>query len=249
MHIVDYLRDRAIILAKTLLPYPLVQAICQYRVKMKLKEYKGLTTEQIFIKIYEENAWGRSIKEPENYYSGSGSHDERIVRMYVASIRDFLGSFKIKPDVVDLGCGDFYIGQQIRYFCGNYIACDIVPSLIDHNKIKYVNQQVDFRVLDITQNQLPVAEIVFIRQVFQHLSNDQILKTIPKLTNGYKFIVLTEHLPIMKGFTPNLDKSPGPDVRLSNDSGVVLTEYPFNLRVKNERVLCEVTDSGALIRT
>ena len=51
-------------------------------------------------------------------------------------------------------------------------------ELIDHNKKKFKQYDVDFRVLDITKNDLPEAEICFLRQVLQHLSNNSILSFI-----------------------------------------------------------------------
>jgi len=48
--------------------------------------------------------------------------------------------------------------------------------------------------------------VVFIRQVLQHLSNAHILRAIPKIAASYRFLVLTEHLPLGEAFTPNLDK-------------------------------------------
>ena len=70
------------------------------------------------------------------------------------------------------------MGKTTRKYCRNYIASDIVNELIDHNKKKFKQYDVDFRVLDITKNDLPEAEICFLRQVLQHLSNNSILSFI-----------------------------------------------------------------------
>ena len=50
--------------------------------------------------------------------------------------KTFLLSLPKKPDVVDLGCGDFVIGSKLRKFCNKYIAVDIVDELINFNKKK-----------------------------------------------------------------------------------------------------------------
>ena len=154
--------------------------------------------------------------------------------------------------MVDLGCGDFNVGSKYQEFCGNYVACDVVPSLIDFNKEKYKTSNVDFRVLDLAEDDLPKADVVFIRQVLQHLSNRHIQNAIPKIASSYKFLVLTEHLPDSNTFIPNRDKPAGPGVRPALNSGLVLTKPPFNLKVKSERVLCEVpedSDYGGRLRT
>jgi len=203
---------------------------------------------RIFSEIYAENYWG-SGGEDFPYFSGSGSHNPIIVEAYVNAVSEFLLGFKKKPSVIDLGCGDFSVGAKIRDMCGKYIACDIVKNLIDYNKIKYKELKVDFRVLDFTIDKLPKADIVFIRQVMQHLSNRQILDSLSQITNNFKYLVLTEHLPGNKEFIKNIDKFPGKNIRLDNGSGVDLTAPPFNIQVLSEKVLCSVPEFGGFITT
>ncbi|WP_434782471.1 class I SAM-dependent methyltransferase [Ferrovum myxofaciens] len=236
---------------KGLIPNSVLQIIENYLAKKHLEQkYKGMTTQQVFTKIYEEGAWsGKSMDPSQKFCSGLGSHDTNIVSEYIKSIQSFLDSFDKKQNVVDLGCGDFFVGSRIRSLCDNYTACDIVPNLIAFNKEKYKELNVDFQVLDLTEDELPKGDIVFIRQVLQHLSNRHIKNAIPRISGNYKFLVLTEHLPKHKDFKQNLDKPAGSDIRLSIGSGLVLTKPPFNLRVVDERVLCEVPQFGGIIRT
>lgn len=213
------------------------------------KCYRNLSTKEIFTKIYEEGAWGRPDNSEQKYFSGTGSHDDAVANAYVEAVAKFLSSFAEKPSVVDLGCGDFTIGARIRHLCGTYIACDIVEPLIGWDKQKYKDLNVDFRVLDICEDELPGADIAFVRQVLQHLSNGHIARAVPQLAAKYKYLVVTEHLPSAGAFKPNLDKPAGAGVRSALDSGVVLTSAPFNLPVKQESVLCEVPEGGGIIRT
>jgi SAM-dependent methyltransferase len=156
----------------------------------------------------------------------------------------FLASLPSPPSVVDLGCGDFHVGAQLRPYCGRYVACDIVPALIERNKKEFAAGQVDFRCVNIIQDDLPDGDIVFLRQVLQHLNNAQILRVVQKLYR-YKFLVLTEHLPAKTHFPPNRDKPTGGGTRLPQGSGVVLTQQPFLLRAKSESVLCSTPESIA----
>ena len=93
---------------ESILVRPLVRSWRSYRHRMT---YKGLSTQEVFSKIYREGAWGASDKEGQTFYSGSGSHDSAIVSEYVASVNAFLKTLPEKPDVVDLGCGDFAVGS------------------------------------------------------------------------------------------------------------------------------------------
>lgn len=108
---------------------------------------------------------------------------------------------------------------------------------------------VDFQILDITKDELPNGDIVFIRQVLQHLSNEQISIVLPKILSKYKYMVLTEHLPSSEKFIHNIDKKAGPDIRLDFNSGLVLTSAPFDIKIKEERCLCEVEEIGGIIKT
>ena len=109
-----------------------------------------------------------------------------------------------------------------------------------------------FEVLDIVRDPLPEGDVVFIRQVFQHLSNAHIAAVIRKLHRCPRWIV-TEHLPAGSDFVANLDKHPGLNIRLdapeAGGSGVVLTAPPFNIRPAGEQILCEVPSYGGVIRT
>ncbi len=210
-----------------------------YSIKIR-KKFKSKKVKEIFKEIYFQQLW-RPEDERKNfeYYSGIGSYDKELVNEYVDSVKNFLLTFKNKPDVVDLGCGDFNVGLKLRKYCRNYIASDIVNELIDHNKKKFKQYDVDFRVLDITKNDLPEAEICFLRQVLQHLSNNSILSFIRLLKKKYKYILITEHFPNESKFIPNIDKSDGPDIRIYQNSAVVLTAPPFNLKVVKEKIICE----------
>jgi len=72
----------------------------------------------------------------------------------------------------------------------------------------------------------------------QHLSNNEIKSITKKLTN-YKYIILTEHLPLGH-FETNKDKIASLGIRLKQDSGVDLLAMPFNLKVKSSKTLNEV---------
>ena len=51
--------------------------------------------------------------------------------------------------------------------------------------------------------------------------------------------MITERFPNESKFIPNIDKSDGPDIRIYQNSAVVLTAPPFNLKVVKEKIICE----------
>ena len=60
------------------------------------------------------------------------------------------------------------------------------------------------------------------------------------ISDKYKYLVITEHIPD-GNFTPNLDILTGPYIRIIKNSGVELTEPPFNLKVKSKKNICNIS--------
>lgn len=198
--------------------------------------------------IYKEKLWGDDAVSA--FYSGSGSHDIKQVSPYVDHVCQFLESLPEPPDIVDLGCGDFNIGKQLVTACSNYHGCDIVKDLINYNHQHYAQAHVQFSCLDASQDFLPEGNVLLVRQVLQHLSNEAILAICSQFQR-FDFVIVTEHVP-EGAYIPNIDKPTGPDSRLRFNSGVDITAPPFAVSCKDEAVICEVKDtddSAGVIKT
>jgi hypothetical protein len=210
-------------------------------------------TKEVFTSIYKNKLWGQN--QNKRFYSGDGSHDPQVVVPYVNNVKTFLNSYDLivgkKPNVVDFGCGDFAIGSQLREFCGEYIACDIVEDLIAYNNNRFNELDVQFLPLDIVEDELPKGDVAFVRQVFQHLSNSQIIKVIEKIKNNFDYLIVTEHLPSEDNFVYNLEIPKVGEWRCGINSGVILSYAPFNLKKEFERTLIQVVGNGGfgVIRT
>jgi len=221
---------------KSLIPAPLLDPLLEKRDRMYVARQARMTPGEIFSEVYRRKVWGGKDRD---FFSGYGSHMTEAVDAYVEALKPVFADHP-NATVVDLGCGDFNIGIKIRPLCGCYIACDIVPDLIERNKRKFSDSNVDFRCLDITTDAIPSGDIVLVRQVLQHLNNQQIANFI-KMIGGCSVLVLTEHLP-SGPFISNKDKPAGAGIRLhgSTPSGIVLTDAPFNLKYDSASVLASV---------
>jgi len=196
---------------------------------------KPWSTKAVMRQIYELGLWGSGSSE---FYSGNGSRDPKLVSPYIKVVREFLETFEEPISICDLGCGDFNIGQQLIEFTEAYFAVDIVPELISHLKSKFNDSNLEFFCLDIAKDQLPKADCAILRQVLQHLSNDEIIEITEKL-DQYQFVLLTEHIP-NSDFVANNDIISGQGIRLKKQSGVDLLESPFNLKIKSKRTLLSI---------
>jgi hypothetical protein len=198
----------------------------------------GQPPASIFAKIYEKHQWGG---DKSSFSSGTGSVTEEITGPYVRAITAYLRAFGPgRPAVVDLGCGDFRVGRNFLPYCSTYIAADIVPAVIEKHKAAGFGENVRFMCLNMIEDELPPGDICFLRQVLQHLSNEQIQKILPKLAR-YGTVFVTEHYPTENPkIVPNVDKVCGAGIRLYKNSGVYLDRPPFNIPPLALQLLLEV---------
>jgi len=187
---------------------------------------RGRSVAEIFSEIYRGNRWGG---ERGSFHSGSGStsgHAEEYARVLSAFIRE-----RRVQHIVDLGCGDFRVGARLIDDRCTYTGIDVVEALVDSNRRLYANERVRFECLNIIDDELPAGDLCLIRQVLQHLSNDQILSVLER-TRKYPCVVVTEHYPAPGALRrKNMDKPCGEDVRIYDGSAVFLDAPPFDRRL------------------
>jgi Methyltransferase domain len=240
--------------ARRVLPKNLVAVYNDYQQKKLARRNLRLTTEQVFTEIYLNSRWGG---RPGTFCSGDGSHETSIVAPYVAAVTaELVRIGAASMTAIDLGCGDYSVGRQLSPFCGQYIGVDIVKSLVAHNQAAFGVHNVSFHHANIIDDAIPDGDVCFVRQVLQHLSNEQIAAVLPKL-NKFRRCFITEHHPSPNRLRlANQDKSHGENIRVSSGSGIFLDQPPFNIPAARYDLLLEVpgiattddTDSG-IIRT
>jgi SAM-dependent methyltransferase len=189
------------------------------------RTYKTLSMAETFRSIYRTKAWGDNGAP---FCSGGGSCGP-VSEQYCAFLVKFIRDHQVQS-VVDLGCGDFAVGHKVVKASGvRYTGIDVVPELIEFHKSSVQDPRVSFHCADITNDQLPPADLCLIRQVLQHLSNDEISKVLANLRN-FPRILISEDVPVHpKSF--NRDKPHGPDVRAYCGSGVYVERPPFSANV------------------
>ena len=197
--------------------------------------------------IYEKKLWGGDAFD---FYSGEGSHQPELIKPYIEAVSAFLTSFETPLTVCDLGCGDFNVGKHLVQHTKKYVGVDIVPDLIARNQATFKEENLEFLCLDIAVDDWPVADVVLLRNVLQHLSNAEVECIVQKLAD-YQYVIVTEHLP-NGSFTPNKDIISGQGIRLKVQSGIDLLAPPFNLQVKDNKQLLAVPyeeNKGVIVTT
>jgi SAM-dependent methyltransferase len=151
---------------------------------------------------------------------------------FARQFADFLNAFVDErgvKSIVDLGCGDFRVGQLIERPGIRYTGVDVVDALVHRNQERSGRDRIEFRTIDILQDELPDGDLCVLRQVLQRLSNTEIQKILHKL-NGYKFSIVAKHHPAPARLTvENLDRQTRFDTRIESGSGVFLEKPPFGV--------------------
>ena len=98
---------------KKLIPNYIIKSRRKYLIKKQRNKFAKSNMRESFREFYFKRS---GFKEGENYSkfnSGPGSHKPEVVSIYLNEVENFLKSLSKKPDVVDLGCGDFVCGNLI----------------------------------------------------------------------------------------------------------------------------------------
>lgn len=186
------------------------------------------TRKDQFATIYRENIWGG---KKGTFFSGEGSHKKKYVDEYLQVIEKTITKNCISS-IVDLGCGDFNIAKSYVHLVEKYVGVDIVDELIEYNTRHYGKTNIKFECLDIVEDELPDGELCLIRQVFQHLTNNEIRAVIKKL-DKYRWVIITEDVYSKQNaieYNKNIDFDR--KTRRQKQSGVYLEEAPFNMEVE-----------------
>lgn len=156
-----------------------------------------------FETIYAKNVWGHG--------SGEGS---LLVHVgpYVRFLEKFLTRRQIKS-VVDFGCGDWQFSQHVRWGKIEYRGFDIVPAVIAANRQHHESERVSFHDTTADFADLPTADLLIVKDVLQHWSDETILDFLPVLsryplaliTNCVNPSGATQNLPIADGGFRYLD--------------------------------------------
>ena len=142
---------------------------------------------QIFSYIYDNKIWNEG-----NGGSGEGSSIDNNIDTYIPFLKNFINEYQIKK-IVDLGCGDWQSSHLIyKNINIEYYGYDIYKKLVDENKKKY--PKYNFIYLDFIENKhiLENADLCIIKDVLQHLNNQQINDLLIYLTKTkkYKYILI-----------------------------------------------------------
>jgi SAM-dependent methyltransferase len=200
-----------------LLPQSFRRVVARRIARSVHRRYRNLELTDVFDRIYSADGWGTG--------SGFGSYGEFQDR-YCEMLPALFERFGVTT-IADLGCGDFAIGRRIAPLVQRYTGVDVSKTIIDRNARSSVEGRIEFLQADATRDVLPKADAAVLRQVLQHLSNDEVVQALDNVFKTYPVALVTEHVYIGPGGVPNLDMTHGPGTRVLSKSGVFIDTLPF----------------------
>lgn len=182
-------------------PWPIRKLSRRLKREIRWVRDRRLPARMVFQNIYAEHAWGHG--DTDGFYSGAGS-DTILARAYAENIQRYIEREGVRS-IVDLGCGDFRVASLLVSDNVQYVGVDIVEEVIAANREQHGGPNVRFECLDITRDPLPAGDLCLIREVFQHLSNAEILSVLAKL-RGFRHVIFSDaQLPRSAIKKPNRD--------------------------------------------
>jgi Methyltransferase domain len=135
--------------------------------------------------IHRANMWG----SPDTT-SGVGSTLQATAPIRNA-IREICDGYNI-DSLLDVPCGDASWILASPLPITHYLGVDIVPELIALNVARHSAENVEFRVADLTGDQLPPSDLVLCRDCLVHLSFENIRRSLKNIRqSGSKYLLTT----------------------------------------------------------
>lgn len=188
--------------------------------------------EKVFKEIYDRNSWGGKSR------SGPGS-DTQNTHNYIRFVNEWLAKHPECESIVELGCGDWATTRLINLSTKHtYLGMDIVNGVVKANKELFLTESIRFECSDFLVQIPPAGDLLLIKDVLQHLANDNVNLFIKKILPLYKYAIITNDVRKYEewerfGFVwrrrelqePNIDIADG------NSRPLKLDMHPFELNV------------------
>ena len=143
-----------------------------------------MTPNEVFSRIHRRNSWGDAES-----LSGKGSN-LAVTEKLRTELPGLLKKHAV-TSILDIPCGDFNWMGSVDLNGIDYIGADIVPELIEGNRI-HEDRNRRFMVLDLIETPLPKSDLVFTRDCIVHLSTEHAQKAIANIrASGARLLMAT----------------------------------------------------------
>jgi len=135
--------------------------------------------------IYKFNLWAS-----DESISGPGSEVYKT-RAVVDFLTGFIKNRKIKT-ILDIPCGDFNWMQTVNLSGIQYLGGDVVEQLVRQNTKQFGTENISFEIMDIITGKLPDSDLMIVRDLFIHFSQENTQKAMKNIKNSkIKYLLVT----------------------------------------------------------
>ena len=180
-------------------------------------------TQENFTKVYTEYTWGKqddefmSGRKNKKFYSGGGTdHGNDKGDRY----RNLLQSYVDKEDVktvVEIGCGDWEVSSRIDWSSVSYTGYDVVKMVVDYNDENFSQKNIKFICDDVIKRNDIKADLLIVKDVFQHLPPSYCVDFIKSIPNNFKYNIITN------------DVNSNSEIEVGGYQGNNFSDSPFNM--------------------
>ncbi len=143
-----------------------------------------MSTQNIFVEIFQTNKWRSASR------SGSGSSIAATTPVRDA-LRALIPGLGVRV-LLDAPCGDHNWMRLVDWDLDAYIGVDIVPAVIEENRMRCTHTRKTFMVADITRDALPASDLVLCRDCLGHLTDDDALAAVRNIkASGARYLLAT----------------------------------------------------------
>lgn len=131
------------------------------------------TLESRFSEVFKNNIWG-----DDETFSGPGSRrDSLSVSVAIEALHKAISDQRIRS-ISDIPCGDFNWMPELLsgYPSVRYHGFDIVQAIVTRNSDRHPSFK--FEVLDVTSDEPPKADLVFCKDLVNHLTYRDVLRLL-----------------------------------------------------------------------
>jgi 2-polyprenyl-3-methyl-5-hydroxy-6-metoxy-1,4-benzoquinol methylase len=172
--------------------------------------------EERFTRLAASGAWG-SPETP----CGPGSTLEAC-RWILERLPEWIRTHQIRS-IADLGCGDFHWMSRMDLSGIQYDGYDVVRFLVQRNAERYGRDNVRFHHADLTTLDVPLADLVILKDVLIHLPTSMALEVVARVLEARpRFLASTT--------APGWPVSNRACMKIGEFSPIDLEASPFQLR-------------------
>ena len=146
------------------------------------------TDKQVFTEIYDKQRWNE-LSGPEVQKDEQGHHP------FTDYLQNFIATHNISS-IFDMGCGYGELLKNLNLPDNtSYLGLDIVDSVIAYNKLHYERANVSYDTVDDVKDLLKYkGDLLILKDVIQHWSNDQIAYARDHILQNFKYAIIVNDI-------------------------------------------------------